>query len=149
MSKGHFVRLHLLAVFAVLSLAGCSADYTQTARGTGDITTAFLRMNGSPIHRFTLTPDATTAEDNLTAAGGTAVTYTLAGGERLCFQAITTDAYVQVVAAASMASGALGFTVPAGGVLLANCLTLQPDEKKVSSFCTAAGPCLVKAFEIR
>lgn len=109
-----------------------------------------MRMNGSPIHRFTLTPDNTTAESNLTAAGGTAVTYTLFGGERICLQAVTTDAYVQIIAAASVtAAGALGFTLTAGQSPFANCFTLQPGELSVSALCTAAGPCLVKGFEQR
>jgi hypothetical protein len=107
-------------------------------------------LNGQPIHRFTLTPDNTTAEDNTTAAGGTAVTYTLTGGEYLCFQAVTTAAYVEFIAAASMtASGAKGFTVPADQNLRANCYLMKPGTVKVSALCTAAGPCIVKGFEIQ
>jgi hypothetical protein len=109
---------------------------------------SFFRMNGQPIHRATLTPDNTTAEDNTTAAGGTAVQYTFRGGERICIQALTTDAYVEVIAAASMtAAGALGFTVFAGQALDANCLTLKLGSTKISALCTAAGPCLVKLIE--
>lgn len=109
-----------------------------------------MRMNGSPIHRFTLTPDNTTAESNLTASGGTAVTYTLFGGERICLQALTTDAYIEVIAAASVtAAGAKGFTLVAGQGLFANCFTLEPGQLSVSALCTAAGPCLVKGLELK
>jgi hypothetical protein len=107
-------------------------------------------MNGSPIHRFTLTPDNSTAEDNLTASGGTALAYTLFGGERICLQAVTTDAYIEIIAAASVtASGAKGFVITAGHPLDTNCFTLQSGDLKVSALCTAAGPCLVKGFEKR
>jgi hypothetical protein len=109
---------------------------------------SFLMMNGQPIHRFTLTPDNSTAESNLTASGETAVQYTLFGGERICLQAVTTDAYIQFIAAASVtAGGALGFTLVAGSALDANCFTLQPGTLSVSALCTASGPCLVKGFE--
>lgn len=111
---------------------------------------AFLKLNGSPIHRFTLTPDNSTAESNLTAAGGTAATYTLFGGERICLQAVTTDAYIEVIAAASMtAAGAKGFLITAGHPLDTNCVTLLPGDLSISALCTAAGPCLVKGFEKR
>jgi hypothetical protein len=111
---------------------------------------AFQMANGSLIHRFTATPDATTAESNLTASGGTAVVYTLFGGERICLQAVTTDAYVEVIAAASMtAAGAKGFTLTAGQSPFANCFTLLDTQLSVSTLCTAAGPCLVKGFEQR
>ncbi len=109
---------------------------------------SFLMMNGQPIHRFTLTPDATTAESNLTASGGTAVTYTLFGGERICLQAVTTDAYIQFIAAASVtAGGVLGFNLVAGAALDANCFTLLPGTLSVSALCSTSGPCLVKGFE--
>jgi hypothetical protein len=109
---------------------------------------AFQKANGKLIHRFTLTPDNSTAESNLTAAGGTAVTYTLFGGERICLQAVTTDAYIEVIAAASVtASGAKGFTLTAGQSPFANCFTLETGDLSVSALCTAAGPCLVKGFE--
>lgn len=145
-------HIYALAVFAVaLTLAGIAyAAQGDTVRFSSSMHDAFLKMNGSPVHRFTLTPDNTTAESNLTAAGGTAVTYTLFGGERICLQAVTTDAYVQIIAAASMtAAGALGFFLDADAPLLANCFTLLPGELSVSTLCTAAGPCLVKGFELR
>ena len=109
---------------------------------------AFMKANGKLLHRFTLTPDNSTAESNLTASGGTAVTYTLFGGERICLQAISTDAYIEVIAAGSVtASGAKGFTLFAGASPFANCFTLEPGDLSVSALCTAAGPCLVKGFE--
>ncbi len=109
---------------------------------------SFLMMNGAPIHRATLTPDNTTAESNLTTAGGTAVAYTLFGGERICVQAITTDAWVEIVAAASFtAAGAKGIWVVAGAPLDSNCFTLRPSDLSVSALCSAAGPCIVKLFE--
>jgi hypothetical protein len=109
---------------------------------------SFHMANGQPIHRFTLTPDNTTAESNLTASGGTAVAYTLFGGERICLQAITTDAYIEFIAAASVtAAGAKGFTITAGQPLDTNCFTLTAGTLSVSALCTAAGPCLVKGFE--
>ncbi len=74
----------------------------------------------------------------------------IVGGERICVQAITTDAYVEVIAAASMtAAGAKGFTVTAGAALDANCFTLNRDARSVSALCSAAGPCIVKGFEKR
>jgi opacity protein-like surface antigen len=145
-------RKHLFAaaILLVLTAAVAYAAQVDTVRFSVSMHDAFLKMNGSPVHRFTATPDATTAESNLTASGGTAVAYTLFGGERICLQAITTDAYVQVIAAASMtAAGALGFTIKAGDPLLSNCLTLLPGELSVSILCTASGPCLVKGFELR
>lgn len=109
---------------------------------------AFMKANGKLLHRFTLTPDNSTAESNLTASGGTAVTYTLFGGERICLQAVTTDAYIEVIAAGSFtASGAKGFTLTAGASPFANCFTLETGDLSVSALCTAAGPCLVKGFE--
>lgn len=111
---------------------------------------AFQKANGSLIHRATLTPDNSTAESNLTAAGGTAVTYTLFGGERVCVQAVTTDAYIEEIAAGSVtASGAKAWLLPAGQSPFANCFTLQPGTLSLSALCTAAGPCLVKVFEQR
>lgn len=143
------MKKKLLLVVAVLIPVACVAAVNDVAR-RASWPLAFHMYNGSPIHRFTLTPDNTTAESNLTAAGGTAVTYTLLGGERICLQAVTTDAYVQVIAAGSMtAAGALGFTITAGAALQANCFTLLGSELSVSALCTAAGPCLVKGFEVR
>lgn len=145
-------------ILAILSLAligltaaVVSAAQVDTARaGSWPMGEAFMRMNGEPIHRATLTPDNSTAESNLTAAGGTAVTYTFFGGERVCIQAATTDAYVEVIAAASMsASGAKGFLVDADQPLLSNCITLRTGSLSVSALCTAAGPCIVKLFEVR
>ncbi len=149
----HVKRIHVYAVALLavgLSLAGViHAAQTDTAR-MASWPDAFQKANGSPIHRFTLTPDNSTAESNLTAAGGTAVTYTLFGGERICLQAVTTDAYVEIIAAASVtASGAKGFTITAGAPILANCFTLLDSQLSVSALCTAAGPCLVKGFELR
>lgn len=142
----------VLAVAAVLlTFAGVAfAAQTDTVRFSGNMHNAFLMTNGSPVHRATLTPDNSTAESNLTAAGGTAVTYTFFGGERVCVQALTTDTFIEIIAAASVtAAGAKGFTVAAGGALTANCFTLQPGELSVSALCTGAGPCLVKLFELR
>lgn len=146
-------RLALLLPLLVLA-SGCSGAWAaavDTARyASWTSGEAFMRMNGSPVHRATLTPDNTTAESNLTASGGTAVAYTLFGGERICIQAVTTDTYIEVIAAASVtAAGAKGFTVVAGQPLLANCLTLMPGQLSVSALCTASGPCLVKLFELR
>lgn len=142
----------LLAAFAVgaLAFAGYAlAAQIDTVR-QASWPDAFLKMNGSPVHRFTLTPDATTAESNLTASGGTAVTYTLFGGERICLQAVTTDAFVEIVAAASYAaSNAKAFFLDADAPLWANCFTLQTTELSVSALCSATGPCIVKGFELR
>lgn len=136
-----------LSFFAVLFLSGCAVNDTAREAGWPN---AFQMANGSPILRAVLTPDATTAESNLTAAGGTAATYTLVGGERVCVQAITTDAYVEVIAAASYtAANAKAFFVDADASLWANCFTLLKSELSVSSLCSTAGPCLVKLFEIR
>lgn len=140
-----------VAAVALLTFAGFSVYAAQidTVR-MASWPDAFMKMNGSPILRAVLTPDATTAESNLTAAGGTAATYTLFGGERLCVQAITTDAYVEVIAAASYtAANAKAFFLDADAPLWANCFTLQTGETSVSSLCSAAGPCLVKVFELR
>lgn len=144
----------ILAIAAALALAisGSFVAYAaqiDTARqaqwNTGE---AFQKANGRLLHRFTLTPDNSTAESNLTAAGGTAVTYTLFGGERICLQAVTTDAYIEIIAAASVtASGAKGWTITAGQSPFANCFTLETGDLSVSALCTAAGPCLVKGFE--
>lgn len=149
-------HLAALAVSATLALAsGCTEafaahDSTTKARSAPSMPEALFRLNGQPLHRFTLTPDNTTAESNLTAAGGTAVTYTLTGSEHLCLQAVTTDAYVEVIAAGSMtAAGAKGWFVDADQSLWANCFTLQPDARSVSALCTAAGPCIVKGFELQ
>lgn len=145
---------HARLLFVGLALAIVSgvalAARDDTVRFSNNMHHAFLEMNGSPILRAVLTPDNTTAESNLTAAGGTAVTYTLFGGERICVQAVTTDAYIEIIAAASVtAAGAKGFTVTAGNPLSTNCFTLGPADLSVSALCTAAGPCLVKLFEFR
>jgi hypothetical protein len=142
-------RLALLPLLALLA-PGCGEAFgaqVDTVRFAA-WPDAFQKANGQPIHRFTLTPDNTTAESNLTAAGGTAVTYTLFGGERICLQAITTDAYIEFIAAASVtAAGAKAFTLVAGSALDANCYTLTTGTLSVSALCTAAGPCIVKGFE--
>lgn len=120
-----------------------------TVRFTTALHEAFLRANGQPTHRATLTPDATTAESNLTAAGGTAVTYTLVGGERICVQS-PEAAYIEVIAAASMtAAGAKGFRVGANEALSANCFTLARDAKSVSALCVSGACTGVKLFEVR
>lgn len=137
----------LLAV--ALTFAGRAlAAQKDTVRFADNMHDAFQKMNGEPLFRATLTPDNTTAESNLTAAGGTAVTYTFFGGERVCVQAITTDAWVEVIAAASMtAAGAKGIYVTAGQPLDSNCFTLRAGSLSVSALCSAAGPCIVKLFE--
>jgi hypothetical protein len=140
----------LLLPLALFSLSGCDSAWAaqaDTVRASS-WPNSFLMMNGEPIHRATLTPDNSTAESNLTASGGTAVTYTLVGGERICVQAITTDAWVEVIAAASMtAAGAKGMWITAGHPLDSNCFTLQTSTRSVSALCSAAGPCIVKLFE--
>lgn len=151
-------RTHaLLTLTLALAVAGAGlyaarayAAQVDTVRFSSSMHDGFLKMNGSPVHRFTLTPDNSTAESNLTASGGTAVTYTLFGGERICLQAVTTDSYIEIIAAASVtAAGAKGFTLVAGQSLFANCITLTENQLSVSALCTAAGPCLVKGFEVR
>ena len=150
MSRTKIIILVALAVMATFVGSFVWAAQTDTVRFSSTMHDAFLKMNGSPIHRFTLTPDNSTAESNLTASGGTAVQYTLLGGERICLQAVTTDAYVEIIAAGSVtAAGAKGFTLVAGSALDANCFTLLPGELSISALCTAAGPCLVKGFEKR
>jgi hypothetical protein len=142
--KRALVFASLLSIFgagvAILYATKAHAAFVDTARAASWTSgEAFMRMNGSPIHRFTLTPDNTTA-----------VTYTLFGGERICLQALTTDAYIEVIAAASVtAAGAKGFTLVAGQGLFANCFTLEPGQLSVSALCTAAGPCLVKGLELK
>lgn len=149
MNRKQFSIALLIAAPLVVAGLVVHAAQSDTVRFAGGWD-GFQKANGSLIHRATLTPDNSTAESNLTAAGGTAVQYTLFGGERLCLQAVTTDAYIQVVAAGSMtAAGALGFTLTAGQSPFANCFTLLPSELSVSALCTAAGPCLVKVFEQR
>jgi hypothetical protein len=107
-------------------------------------------LSGQLLHRATLTPDNTTAEDNTTAAGGTAVTYSFTGGEIVCIQADTTAAYIEFIAAGSMtAAGAKGFKIPADNNVQAECYLLMPGTLKVSALCTVAGPCIVKLFERR
>jgi hypothetical protein len=126
------------------------AATTDNVRFSSNMHEAFLQTNGSPVHRFTATPDATTAESNLTATGGTAVAYTLVGGERLCFQT-PEAAYIQVIAAASMtAAGALGFRVGANEPLLSNCITLKASgQLSVSALCVTGSCTGVKAFELQ
>lgn len=138
-------RLLLLLLVPLLSCA-----VNDTAR-EASWPNAYFMMNGEHILRFVATPDNTTAESNLTAAGGTAVQYTLTGTERLCYECNTTDAWVEVIAAGSMtASGARGRLVKAAnegaGDLV--CDTLK-GSLSVSFLCTAAGPCKCKAFEVR
>lgn len=133
-----------LVAFVSFTVAAAQVDTVRFASWPD----AFQKANGKLIHRATLTPDNSTAESNLTAAGGTAATYTLFGGERVCLQAVTTDAYIEVIAAGSVtASGAKAFTLPAGQSPFANCFTLESGDLSVSALCTAAGPCLVKLFE--
>lgn len=147
------MKLALSLLLAALSLAssGCVPDAFAAQVDTVRAATgwdAFQKANGRLIHRATLTPDASTAESNLTASGGTAATYTLFGGERVCVQAVTTDAYIEVIAAASVtASGAKAWNLTAGQSPFANCWTLETGDLSVSALCTASGPCLVKLFE--
>lgn len=146
----HRLLLVALTCVALVPLVAWAVG-ESTARNANNIQEAFYRMNGEHIHRATLTPDATTAEDNVTAAGGTAVAYTFLGGERVCYEAVTTDAYVQVIAAASYtAANAKARYVKADQPGDVVCDTLLVDgPKKVSALCSAAGPCLVKVFEVR
>lgn len=136
------------ALVVCLLLSGCAVN--DTAR-EASWPNAYFMLNGEHILRFVATPDNSTAESNLTAAGGTAVTYTLTGTERLCYECNTTDAWVEVIAAGSMtAAGAKGRLVKAAnegaGDLV--CDTLK-GSTSVSFLCTAAGPCKCKAFEVR
>lgn len=150
------IPMAVLALGLTLFARNAWATAAQTtgfqAWDTGKL---FKAMNGEHILRARLTPDNSTAEDNTTAAGSgqsiAALTYTFFGGERVCFEAVTVDAYVEIIAAASMAaSGGKGRLVKAdlsGDIV---CDTLSPDgAKKVSALCTAAGPCLVKVFEVK
>lgn len=144
------MKHHRIALVVSLMLGLVGSALATTARkaswSTGE---AFYRTNGEPIHRFTLTPDSTTAEDNTNAAGGNAVTYTLVGGERICFQS-PEAAYVEVIASASMtAAGAKGFRVGANEPLTSNCHTLQPGTLKVSALCVSGSCTGVKGFEVR
>lgn len=142
--------ISLAALAIVLSVAhlayGAVADTASAGKwSSGEM---YLRMNGEHTHRFTLTPDNSTAEDNTTASGGTAVTYTLNGRERICYEAVTTDVWVEVVAAASMtAAGAKGRLVKADQSGDVVCDTLA-GTLKVSALCTTAGPCILKGFEV-
>lgn len=145
----------LLAVSLALSV-GAVAIAQDTQLSTGRFATSlhegFNRLNGEYIHRATLTPDNTTAEDNTTATGGAAVTYTFVGGERLCYEAVTLDAYVEVIAAASMtAGGAKGRLVKAdqSGAVVCDTLRRENVTRKISALCSVAGPCAVKIFEAR
>ncbi len=136
-------------IVVLLTFAGLAfSAVNDTARKAG-WPELFNMTNGQPIHRFTLTPDATTAESNLTASGGTAVTYTLVGGERICLEALTTDAYIEFVAAASYASSnAKAFFLPKDqGLKQDYCFTLKRGTTSISALCSASGPCLVKGFE--
>lgn len=150
MKRPALLIIPMAAIAVLLTFAGAAwAAFVDTARAAS-WPEAFNMANGEPIHRFTLTPDNSTAESNLTAAGGTAVTYTLFGGERICVQAITTDAWVEVIAAGSVtAAGAKAVYVTAGQPLLSNCFTLRSATLSFSALCTAAGPCIVKGFELR
>lgn len=141
---------HLITLMALGAVLGYALpSHADTIQGV-PLARKVDGLNGRPLHRATLTPDNTTAEDNTTAAGGTAVTYTFTGGEYLCFQAVTTAAFVEFIAAASMtAAGAKGFTVPADQNLRANCFIMKPGDVKVSALCSAAGPCIVKVFELQ
>ncbi len=148
MKRPALLLIPAAAIAVLLTFAGIAMAAQENTVRFASWPNAFQMANGQPIHRFTLTPDNTTAESNLTASGGTAVTYTLFGGERICLQAVGTDAYIQFIAAASVtAAGALGFTITAGAALDANCFTLTTGTLSVSALCTAAGPCLVKGFE--
>lgn len=135
-----------VAVMTVLALSGLALADKARGRAWPE---AFSVMNGQPLHRFTLTPDGSTAEDNTTAAGGTAVTYTLTGGERLCLQS-SEAAYVEVIAAASMtAAGAKGFRLGPNEPLLSNCLTLKAGALRVSALCVSGNCTSIKGFELQ
>lgn len=148
----------LLAVTTILSALAVSAVALYAARAyAAQVDTArfaswpsgeaFMRMNGEPIHRATLTPDGSTAEDNSNASGGGAVTGTLYGGERICVQT-PEAAYVQVIASASL-TAALSFRVNANEGLFANCFTTQSGATKVSGLCVTGSCAGIKLFEIR
>lgn len=143
------MRLFLLPL---LFLAACSAGAVDSTARFAGWPNMYAMTNGEHILRSIATPDNSTAEDNTSAAGGTAVAYTFLGGERVCYECVTTDAWVEVIAAASMtASGNKGRLVKAAnegaGDLV--CDTLLPGTTKVSFLCTAAGPCKCKIFEVR
>ena len=140
----HFAAL----ILAALGATAASAAYLDTVRGTPNVNESFLKMNGSPIHRFTMTPDSTTPESNLTAAGGVAQTYTLFGGERLCFQSAEA-AYIEVIASGSMtAAGAKAFRIDANESIGTSCITTRPGQLSVSSLCVSGACTAVKAFEV-
>lgn len=152
MPSKYLATLLVVATLAIAAVAFGSEAQLATARFATGMHEAFNRMSGEHIHRATLTPDNTTAEDNTTAAGGSAVTYTFVGGERLCYEAVTTDAYVEVIAAASMtAGGAKGRLVKAdqAGDVVCDTFRRENTTRKVSALCSAAGPCTVKVFEVR
>ena len=139
------MRLFLLPL---LLLVSCAVNDTAREASWPE---AYFMMNGTHILRFLATPDNSTAESNLTASGGAAVTYTLTGTERLCYECATTDAYVEVIAAGSMtAAGAKGRLVKAANAGAGDlvCDTLK-GQLSVSFLCSAAGPCSCKAFEVR
>ncbi len=136
------------AILVLLTFAGLAQAARSDTVRFSTWPESFHMANGQPIHRFTITADNSSAEDQSNTSGGTSVQYTLFGGERICLQAVTTDAYIEFIASASMtAAGAKGFTITAGAALDANCYTLTAGTTKISSLCTAAGPCLVKGFE--
>lgn len=146
-------RTATIAAVSLLALFGAVAAAQEAKMLTAGMATslvdAFKRSNGSPIHRATLTPDATTPESNTTATGGTAVTYTLLGGERICVQT-PEAAYVEVIASTSMtAAGAKGFRVGANEPLSSNCFTLQGGQTSVSALCVSGACTGVKLFEVR
>ncbi len=135
------MNLSFLAMIALLTMGVTTRDRPWPE--------GFYKTNGSHILRAILTPDATTAEDNITTSGGNALVYVFSGGERVCYEANTTDAYVRVGAAAGLTAALLGRIVKAGAAGDVVCDTLLPSEVKVAAFCSASGPCEVKVFEIR
>lgn len=152
MNKPTHVVLALLALALAWTGLAYSAAKDTAGRGQWNTGEMYSRYNGEHVHRATLTPDNTTAEDNTTAAGGTAVTYTFLAEERVCYEAVGTDVYVEVIAAASMtAAGAKARLVKAdqSGDVVCDTFRSENAVKKVSALCTAAGPCILKIFEVR
>jgi hypothetical protein len=144
------ILLVLSCLFVSFVGALVYAATTDNVRFSSNMHEAFLQTNGSPVLRFVATPDASSAESNLNASGGVALTYTLVGGERLCFQT-PEAAYIEVIAAASMtAAGAKAFRVGANEPLLSNCITLKASgQLSVSALCVTGSCTGVKAFELQ
>lgn len=152
----HFAALGLAAILGAAAIAYAQTANSATARHATEMKESFFRMNGEHAFRALLTPTDVAAEDNSNTAGNSAgglaaVQYTFIGGERICYEAHTTDAWVQVnIASASMtAAGAKARFVKADQSGDVVCDALLDGTAKVSALCTAAGPCEVKIFEVR